>query len=167
MVLDRHKTQCFAKASSTHFYVPTGPNTGGYQSGGSGSRAAALEAPRRRRPSRLAGRNGRPTNYATNQIPARSTDRREAAWRHSRRHWTLATRSRRDNLNCGEKNGLWRRKKGTKIGYGGISDRGISMLRLTQLRIRDDCLIRNRRGLVDRCLRPSVHSGKPWHGRSW
>ena len=34
-------------------------------------RAAALEAPRRRRPSRLAGRNGRPTNYATNQIPAR------------------------------------------------------------------------------------------------
>ena len=39
-------------------------------------------------------------------------------------HSTPATRGRRatlsDNLNCDEKNGPWRHKKGPKIGYGGM-----------------------------------------------
>ena len=34
-------------------------------------------------------------------------------------------------------------------------------------RSEEKSLVRNRRRLVDRCLRPSVHSGKPWHQRSW
>jgi hypothetical protein len=86
---------CDEEATATFCNVPTGRTRVATNRVADQHRAAVLEAPRRRRPSRLAGRNGRPTNYATNQIPARRLTGGKPRGTTLDGHSTPATRGRR------------------------------------------------------------------------
>ena len=130
-------------------------------------RAAALEAPRRRRPSRLAGRNGRPTNYATNEIPARRLTGGKP------RGATLDGIGRSPSVAAAiisivaKRTASGAAKREPKSVTAEYRIGGSSMLRLTQLRFGTTALFAIAAVWLTACLRPSVHSGKPWHGRSW